>query len=210
VPSAQPPATGQPPVEREPASQGAKAAPPVIEVDPTPVAAQPQRQIQEERRQEEERKQEATAVDISRQPATRAVSISGQVKNVVNTPNFQVGVVAAVALVVTVALALVFNGIAGPKQNTQIPTPIPTLTPMAISMPIPTPTPMPTPVPTSTPASIPTSAPILPSSPVQFLATWGSEGSSDSHLLRPRGIAADGAGNVYVTDTVNDRVQKFK
>jgi DNA-binding beta-propeller fold protein YncE len=48
-----------------------------------------------------------------------------------------------------------------------------------------------------------------------FVARWGSQGgpdlsgSADGEFNDPRGISVDGAGNVYVADTGNDRVQKF-
>ena len=37
----------------------------------------------------------------------------------------------------------------------------------------------------------------------------GSPGSGDGQFSNPRGVAVDGAGNVYVADTSNNRVQKF-
>jgi sugar lactone lactonase YvrE len=42
-----------------------------------------------------------------------------------------------------------------------------------------------------------------------FLSTLASIGSSDGQVLTPRGIATDSAGNVYVADEANNRVQKF-
>jgi DNA-binding beta-propeller fold protein YncE len=44
----------------------------------------------------------------------------------------------------------------------------------------------------------------------KLLAEWGQRGSGPGQLLSPRGIAVDGAGNVYVADTGNHRVQKFR
>ena len=38
---------------------------------------------------------------------------------------------------------------------------------------------------------------------------WGNQGEGEGQFLRPRGIAVDGEGNVYVVDTGNNRVQKF-
>ena len=40
-------------------------------------------------------------------------------------------------------------------------------------------------------------------------ATWGSRGSLPGQLEYPRGIALDAAGNVYVADTGNHRIQKW-
>ena len=40
-------------------------------------------------------------------------------------------------------------------------------------------------------------------------ATWGTNGSGDGQLHYPEDIALDAAGNVYVTDGGNQRIQKF-
>ncbi len=48
-----------------------------------------------------------------------------------------------------------------------------------------------------------------PSLPPTFITKWGSEGSGAGEFTFPAGIAVDGNGNVYVTDTQNDRIQKF-
>ena len=42
-----------------------------------------------------------------------------------------------------------------------------------------------------------------------FLTKWGSYGTGDGQFDHPQGVAADGAGNVYVADTGNSRIQKF-
>src|SRR5690606_19754680 len=39
--------------------------------------------------------------------------------------------------------------------------------------------------------------------------SWGSYGFGGGEFYNPYGVAADGAGNVYVTDYNNHRVQKF-
>jgi len=42
-----------------------------------------------------------------------------------------------------------------------------------------------------------------------FIRKWGTVGSTDGQLHSPRGLAADSAGNVYVSDTSNNRIQVF-
>jgi DNA-binding beta-propeller fold protein YncE len=42
-----------------------------------------------------------------------------------------------------------------------------------------------------------------------FSFKWGSQGSGDGQFDQPVGIAIDSAGDVYVTDQNNNRVQKF-
>lgn len=44
---------------------------------------------------------------------------------------------------------------------------------------------------------------------LQPLAVWGRAGSGRGEFNEPRGLATDGAGNLYVADTKNDRVQKL-
>lgn len=43
----------------------------------------------------------------------------------------------------------------------------------------------------------------------QFACKWGTNGTSDGQFDHPIGATVDSAGNVYVTDAYNDRVQKF-
>ncbi len=65
-------------------------------------------------------------------------------------------------------------------------------------------TPIPTrPVP---PESLPVA---IKPSPLRALIAFGSPGTGDGELLDPRGVAVDDAGNVYVADTGNARIQKF-
>ncbi|MEZ4705573.1 MAG: choice-of-anchor Q domain-containing protein [Caldilineaceae bacterium] len=45
--------------------------------------------------------------------------------------------------------------------------------------------------------------------PGQYLFQWGSPGSGDGQFADPYGVALDAAGNVYVVDSGNSRIQKF-
>jgi len=45
---------------------------------------------------------------------------------------------------------------------------------------------------------------------VLFFESWGSLGSRDGDFKNPRDITMDGDGNIWILDTGNDRVQKFK
>jgi streptogramin lyase len=42
-----------------------------------------------------------------------------------------------------------------------------------------------------------------------FLFEWGEPGSSAGQFYEPSGIACDSSGNIYVADTLNNRIQKF-
>jgi|GEM_PF-1587256 len=42
-----------------------------------------------------------------------------------------------------------------------------------------------------------------------FVTAWGSQGTGNGQFEMPSGIAVDAAGNVYVADTGNHRIQKF-
>ena len=43
----------------------------------------------------------------------------------------------------------------------------------------------------------------------EFVTKWGNFGTGDGQFNRPRGVAIDSSGNVYVVDEQNHRVQKF-
>ena len=45
--------------------------------------------------------------------------------------------------------------------------------------------------------------------PPQFSLTWGEGGNAEGQFDTPAGIAVDAAGNVYVADSYNNRIQKF-
>ena len=49
----------------------------------------------------------------------------------------------------------------------------------------------------------------MPISGGKFLTQWGSSGSATGQFNGLRSAEVDGAGNVYVADTFNDRIQKF-
>src|SRR4029079_17255226 len=42
-----------------------------------------------------------------------------------------------------------------------------------------------------------------------FLNKWGTQGKENVQFNKTYGIAVDNAGNIYVADTYNDRIQKF-
>ncbi|HUK38061.1 MAG TPA: hypothetical protein VLV30_02980, partial [Methanomicrobiales archaeon] len=42
-----------------------------------------------------------------------------------------------------------------------------------------------------------------------FITRWGCSGTDDGHFQNAIGVAVDAAGNVYVTDAYNNRVQEF-
>src|SRR3989442_10471867 len=45
--------------------------------------------------------------------------------------------------------------------------------------------------------------------PPVYLTQWGSQGSGNGQFNYPFGVATDAAGNVYVADANNNRIQKF-
>jgi DNA-binding beta-propeller fold protein YncE len=42
-----------------------------------------------------------------------------------------------------------------------------------------------------------------------YLKQWGTQGSGDGQFYFPYSVAADAAGNLYVAEVGNHRVQKF-
>ena len=65
-----------------------------------------------------------------------------------------------------------------------------------------------TPIPATAVAPTPVPAAAQPVQ-FQFLRKWGSQGSGEGQLEFPQGMAVDEAGNVYVADRGNHRLQKF-
>ena len=51
--------------------------------------------------------------------------------------------------------------------------------------------------------------PSTPEAPPAYLFQWGSAGNGNGQFNLPYGVATDNAGNVFVVDSYNDRVQKF-
>lgn len=47
------------------------------------------------------------------------------------------------------------------------------------------------------------------STTLRFSQAWGRQGVGSGDFLKPCGVAADGAGNIYVADTYNNRIQVF-
>src|SRR5215813_6478927 len=43
----------------------------------------------------------------------------------------------------------------------------------------------------------------------RFVRSWGGEGTKNGQFILPHSLAIDKSGNVYVTDTGNNRVEKF-
>src|SRR5262249_19397201 len=42
-----------------------------------------------------------------------------------------------------------------------------------------------------------------------FITKWGSGGNEDGQFANPTGVAVDGGGNVFIADSINNRIQKF-
>jgi len=63
---------------------------------------------------------------------------------------------------------------------------------------------------TTAPSSNPTATSLqLKNETYQFVRQWGSNGTGDKQFINPQGIVVDSNGNVYVTDTSTNRIQKF-
>jgi tripartite motif-containing protein 71 len=43
----------------------------------------------------------------------------------------------------------------------------------------------------------------------QFLLVWGSTEADPGQFETPEGLGVDSRNNIYVTDTFNDRIEKF-
>ena len=44
---------------------------------------------------------------------------------------------------------------------------------------------------------------------VEFVSQWGTSCTGDGEFYDPRGVAVASDGSVYVSDLLNDRIQKF-
>jgi DNA-binding beta-propeller fold protein YncE/TolB-like protein len=47
------------------------------------------------------------------------------------------------------------------------------------------------------------------STTLRFSQAWGRQGEGSGEFVKPCGVATDGAGNIYVADTYNSRIQVF-
>jgi hypothetical protein len=45
--------------------------------------------------------------------------------------------------------------------------------------------------------------------PPSYLLQWGTQGGGNGEFFNPQSVAIDAAGNVYVVDSINNRIQKF-
>jgi DNA-binding beta-propeller fold protein YncE len=43
----------------------------------------------------------------------------------------------------------------------------------------------------------------------KFITSWGGKGDGNGKFMAPEGIAADPFGNIFVSDTANNNIQKF-
>src|SRR3954451_8038822 len=51
--------------------------------------------------------------------------------------------------------------------------------------------------------------PATASADLSLVTQWGSGGTGNGQFAVPNGVAVDAAGNVYVADQNNDRIEKF-
>lgn len=55
----------------------------------------------------------------------------------------------------------------------------------------------------------PSPSPVATDASLRFSQAWGRQGTGTGDFYMPYGVAADGADNVYVADTYNNRIQVF-
>ena len=122
-----------------------------------------------------------------------------------------VPVVIGLALIVVVAVAGAVIASRGEDAGGEAKVPVTSLPPDNTTAATPTISPEvpPSVAPPTTPATQPAIPVPTPVTPPIFLTTWGSNGTGKGQFKNPADIAFDPSGNLYITDTFNNRVQSF-